>query len=295
MITPFTEDGKVDYKAVKSLVDWYIRKGADGIFAVCQSSEMFFLNNDEKRDIAKAVVEAADGRIPVVASGHTSDSFSDQLKELEMIAKTGVDAVVLVSNRLARENDPDSVIIANANRIFSELPEITFGLYECPYPYLKLVSDDFIRDVSANGKLSFVKDVSCSLEIEKRRAEIAKGTDLSLFNANTSTVLESWKYGYAGYNGVMANFHIDLYKWMYLNYRTSPRVASELNDFLTLAAVIEARAYPVSAKYYQQQYGVPMSTETRSKSKALLNENGIHEIESLKREEDRWRIRLGLR
>ena len=295
MITPFTEDGKVDYKAVKSLVDWYIKNGADGIFAVCQSSEMFFLNNDEKKGIATAVVEAANGRIPIVASGHTSDSFSDQIKELEMIAKTGVDAVVLVSNRLAKENDPDSVLIANANKIFTELPEITFGLYECPYPYLKLVSDDFIKDVSKNNKLSFVKDVSCSLEIEKRRARIAEGTNLSLFNANTSTVLESWKYGYAGYNGVMANYHIDLYKWMYQNYKTNLKLAEELNDFLTLAAVIEARAYPISAKYYQQQYGVPMTIETRSKSKNLLNENGIHEIESLKREEDRWRTRLGLR
>ena len=43
MITPWTEDNKPDYKAIKGLVDWYVEKGCAGIFAMCQSSEMAFL------------------------------------------------------------------------------------------------------------------------------------------------------------------------------------------------------------------------------------------------------------
>lgn len=43
----------------------------------------------------------AGDRIPVIASGHISDSMEDQIDELRSIADTGVDAVVLVSNRLA--------------------------------------------------------------------------------------------------------------------------------------------------------------------------------------------------
>ena len=62
MITPFTETGKVDFKAIAGLVDWYIQHGAHGIFAVCQSSEMFFLSPQEKIDIAKAVLEEVKGR-----------------------------------------------------------------------------------------------------------------------------------------------------------------------------------------------------------------------------------------
>ncbi len=294
MITPFTETGKVDYKAISGLVEWYIEKGADGIFAVCQSSEMFFLTPEEKLSIAKAVVESAGGRIPIVASGHTSDDINKQIKELEAMGKTGVDAVVLVSNRLAGKDESDSVVLQNANTIFKELPDITFGLYECPYPYLRLVSDDFLEEMSKTNKLSFIKDVSCSLEKQRVRADIVQGTNTSLFNANTSTLLKSLKYGYSGYNGVMANFHIDLYKWLYDNFEREQKIAKELSDFLTLAAVIEARAYPVSAKYYQNKFGVPMKLETRSKSKELLNENGIHEIESLKRMEDSWRKKLNL-
>lgn len=294
MITPFTEEGKVDYKAVEGLVDWYIEKHADGIFAVCQSSEMFFLSKDEQLKIAKTVVERADGRIPVVVSGHIEEDIEEAIDGLGKMAETNADAVVLVSNRIAKKEEGEEEFTKNAEKIFSALPDVTFGLYECPYPYLRLLSDDFLSYAAKTGKLKFLKDVSCSQSAEKRRADIVKGTSLSLFNANTSTLLHSLRCGYSGYNGVMANFHIDLYSWLYRNFEKDEKTAEELQDFLTLAAVIEARAYPTSAKWYQNEYGVRMSTFTRSKDPSLLNENGKHEIEALKRMEDSWRERLGL-
>jgi len=294
MITPFTEDNKVDFKAVNALVEWYIAHGADGIFAVCQSSEMFYLTPQEKLDIAKAVVDANHGRIKVIASGHTADDHKRQIDELGAMAKTGVDAVVLVSNRMAKKDEGEDVFRKNADDIFRQLPEVTFGLYECPYPYLRLLSDDFLGSCARSGKLVFLKDVCCSLETEKRRAGVVKGTGISLFNANTSTLLDSWLYGYDGYNGVMANFHIDIYKWMYDHYRQQPELAREVSDFLTMAGVTEPRAYPVNAKFHYQLTGLPMSLATRSRDISCLNENARHEIESLIRLETAMRRKLGL-
>ncbi|MCR5289166.1 MAG: dihydrodipicolinate synthase family protein [Treponema sp.] len=294
MITPFTADNKVDYNAIKGLVEWYIKRGSTGIFAVCQSSEMFFLSEQEKLDIAKAVVDAAAGRIKVIASGHTSDDHQKQIDELGKMAEIGVDAVVLVSNRMAKKDEGEDVFCKNADDIFRQLPNVTFGLYECPYPYLRLLSDDFLTDSAKTGKLVFLKDVSCARDIQKRRVNLVKGTNLSLFNANTVTLLDSLIDGYDGYNGVMANFHIDLYAWLYENFAKEPETARELMDFLSVAAMIEARCYPVSAKWHQNAFDVPMTTVTRSKDPALLNENGIHEMECLHRMEIAWRKRLGL-
>lgn len=294
MITPFRENGEVDYDAAGSLVDWYIEKHADGIFAVCQSSEMFFLTKEEQLKLARTVVERADGRIPVVVSGHIEDDIDEGIEGLARMAETGADAVVLVSNRIAGKDEGEDVFVKNAEKIFSQLPNVTFGLYECPYPYLRLLSDEFLSYAAKEGKLHFLKDVSCSQAKEAARAGIVRGSGLSLFNANTSTLLGSLQAGYSGYNGVMANFHIDLYSWFYRNFSKEPETAAELQDFLTLAAVIEARAYPISAKWYQNEYGVKMTLHTRSKDPSLFNENGRHEIEALKRMEDKWRERLGL-
>ena len=295
MITPFTADNKVDFRAVNALTNWYIDRGADGIFAVCQSSEMFFLSPQEKLDIAKAVVEAAGGRVKVIASGHTSDNHQEQITELGAMAETGVDAVVLVSNRLAKADEGSDVFNANAQDIFDQLPEVAFGLYECPYPYLRLLTDEFLAWAAKENKLVFLKDVSCSLEIEKRRVQLVKGTNLALFNANTATLLDSLIAGYQGYNGVMANFHIDLYKWIYEHFASEPESARKVSDFLTVAAVSEVRAYPVNAKYHFDLTGIPMSLVTRSKPVSLLNENARLEIASLIRMETGMRSLLGLK
>lgn len=295
MITPYSETGKIDFKAVDGLVKWYINHGCDGIFAVCQSSEMFFLSEQEKLDLAIATKEAAEGKIKVIASGHTSDDHLKQIDELGKMAETGVDAVVLVSNRIAKENESELIFNRNAEDIFTQLPDVTFGLYECPYPYLRLLTTDFLADCAKTGKLVFLKDVSCSKSILKDRIEAIKGTDLSLFNANTSTLLDSLIMGADGYNGVMANFHIDLYKWMYSNFKKEPELARELMDFLTIAGVTEARCYPVNAKYHQNQFDVPMSIYSRAKDSKLLKENDIHELNALYSMETRWRKRLGLK
>jgi 4-hydroxy-tetrahydrodipicolinate synthase len=294
MITPFTDNDKIDFTAVRLLTERYITLGCDGIFAVCQSSEMFFLTEQEKIDLVMAVLDAAARRVPVFASGHTAEDKSKQIDELGRMAETGVDAVVLVSNRLANKDEGDDVLNRNFEDILRQLSGVKFGMYECPYPYLRLLSTDFIKDRAKNGNLVSLKDVSCDLSVLKERIAAVKDTDFSLFNANTATLLDFFISGGGGYNGVMGNFHIDLYKWLHTNYRTKPELSRELSDFLTLAGVTEARAYPVNAKYHCNITGLPMDLRTRSKDKGILNENARLEVISLIRLENTMRKRLGL-
>ena len=294
MITPFTDDDKIDYSAVRALTERYINGGCDGIFAVCQSSEMFFLKGEEKLDLARAVVEAAAGRVPVFASGHTAEEKTKQIEELGRMAETGVNAVVLVTNRLAGKDEGDDVLRQNFENILRQLPGLRFGMYECPYPYLRLLSTDFIEDCARRERLLSLKDVSCSIAVLKERIKAVKDTNFVLFNANTATLLDFFISGGEGYNGVMGNFHIDLYKWLYTHFSTEPELSRELSDFLTLAAVLEARAYPVSAKYHCSLTGVPMSLHTRTRDRSILNENARLEVASLIRLEKAMRKRLGL-
>ena len=48
MVTPFTDDNKIDYRGVEKLLKWYSDHRVDGIFALCQSSEIFFLSFEER-------------------------------------------------------------------------------------------------------------------------------------------------------------------------------------------------------------------------------------------------------
>lgn len=263
MIAAFDDAGNLDLEANKNITDYLIAKGSDGLFAVCQSSEMFMLSTEEKVALAKCVVNHAAGRVPVIASGHTSDAIQDQIDELSAMATTGADVIVLVSNRLAGENEGAEVLLSNLKKIMDALPEVKFGIYECPYPFMRLLSDEELKWCADSGRIIFLKDVSCNHEIQKRRIEVVRGTELKLFNANTETLLDSLISGYHGYNGVMGNFHIDLYKWLYDNHAANPEVARSLQDQLTEKARIENYAYPINAKYHMQTEGVKMGLFSR--------------------------------
>lgn len=289
MLTPFTEDGQVDYISLKRLVDWYIENGVAGLFADCQSSEMFFLSLEEREKIARAVVEYAAGRVPVVASGHISDTLDGQVEELTVIAGTGVDAVILLTNRLAGEEESDELWLSNLKELLSRIPkETALGFYECPYPYKRLISPDNLKWCVDSRRFFFLKDTSCDIENMKVKLEIMKGSQMKLYNANTSTLLEALQLGAAGFSGVMANFHPKLYAWLCDNYEKEPEKARGLADFLTITSFIERQVYPVNAKYYQQMIGNFTSIVTRTKDAALLNGTAKLEVVQLARFQEQF-------
>lgn len=274
MITPYRKNGAVDDTAVEALTEWYWKRGCDGIFADCQSSEIQFLTLDERVSIlhtvmqkvyALAAQDPSRPRMTVVASGHVSDGFEDQVRELNAIAAEKPDALILISNRMDIANTSDEAWIADTERLIAELPaEMPLGIYECPKPYKRLLSEKMLRWCVENGRFYFVKDTCCDAELIRARLEVCKGSHLKLFNANAQTLLETVRAGVYGYCGVMANFHPDLYTRL-LKGDINSSDASLLQDFLGLAATIEGQTYPCCAKYYLNRFeGVAMEPDARS-------------------------------
>ena len=264
MITPY-KDGRIDFDAVRKLVDFYVEKGCTGVFAVCQSSEMAFLSLSERVELAKAVVNAANGRIAVVASGHCGNSLEEQAEETKRIAETGIDAFVLVSNRLDLHNDGDDVWLSNAEKLLTMIPEeLPLGIYECPMPYKRLLTEKDLAFCKDTGRFRFIKDTCCDPDLLSQRLEQLKDSQVLLFNATGQTLLHSLRHGAAGYSGIMANFHPHLLSWLCANYDRRPEVAEPLADALSMMAFTENPAYPNTAKYYLNKVGISMDLYSRS-------------------------------
>ncbi len=281
MLTPFTTEREVDYAALEQLVNWYIENGVKGLFAVCQSSEMFYLTLEERLEVAKCVLKAAAGRVPVIASGHVSDAMEDQVAEINAMAKTGVAAVILITNRLAQENESDEVWRANCEKLLEKIDsDIPLGFYECPYPYKRLLSVDNIKWCADTGRFYFLKDTCCDIEQIKEKLAAIEGTNLKLYNANTTTLLESLRAGATGYSGVMANFHPRLYAWL-CDHVEDERV-DELSAFLSMASLIERQYYPVNAKYHLKTIeGLPVEPTCRVKEADGMTETFETEVKML--------------
>ena len=248
MLTPFTHDGEVDYASLERLIDWYERHGVDGLFADCQSSEIFFLSLEERVKVASFVKKHA--HVPIIASGHVSNAFSAQLEELSAIAGTGVDALILITNRLVHPGRQQESIMPRVREIMKAVPEIPLGFYECPYPFKRLITLDELKECAQSGRFAFMKDTCCDIRLIRQRLDILKGTGFGLYNANTTTCLDSVRDGAAGFSGVMLNFHPQLYRWMLDHAWDQPEKADMVQHFLTMFSEIERQYYPVNAKYH---------------------------------------------
>lgn len=264
MLTPFSEDGAVDMVGLARLVDWYLAHGAGALFAVCQSSEMQFLSLSERLEIARAVVRRVNGRVPVIASGHVADDPAEQRHELLAMAETGIDGLVLVTNRLDPENEGSGVFRKTLDWLLERLPDdMPLGLYECPAPYRRLLGEEEFLHCLDSGRFMVLKDVSCDLATVTRRVEMARGSGLSVINANAAIAFDAMRVGSPGFAGVFTNFHPDLYAWLYAHRESADSLVGELATFLALAAMAESHGYPGLAKLYHQRLGTFASTRSR--------------------------------
>lgn len=272
MITPYKR-GEVDFDAVEKMVEWYIKEGCHGIFAVCQSSEMSFLSLKERVKIASAVSQIANGRIDVVASGHCAESLEEQAEEINAMAAAGVNAVIMVTNRLDLHNDGDVVFLENTEKLMGLIAkDAALGFYECPAPYKRYLTTRILQWCKNNKRIRFIKDTCCNPVLIKERLDLLKGSECMLFNANEQTLLHSLRAGGSGYTGIMGNFHPKLLVWLWDNFKINPEKAEVISDILSMTAFTENEVYPCTAKYYLNLVGVSMDIFSRKTNCKKLNE-----------------------
>lgn len=295
MITPFHCDNEIDYNALGALIEWYIENGADGLFATCQSSEIFYLSLEERVKLTKFVREKTAGRIPVIASGHVSYDLKDQAEELNRIAETNVDAVILISNRLAAENESDDIFIERLERLLEQLPkDVKLGFYECPVPYKRVLTPPILKYCISTGRFAFLKDTCCDMERIQEKLEMIKGSGIHLFNANTATLVESMKHGGSGYSGVMANFQMKLYSWLVKHWQDDPETTDFIQNILTACSYIELKNYPANAKCYLNMVGVPMKETARKGRQSIQTSTELLELSQLAQLTKRLEVQLGI-
>lgn len=275
MITPYKVNGSIDFETAEKYVDWYYENGIDGIFAVCQSSEIFYLSLEERVELNRRVYNRAKSLSKdflVVSSGHISDSFEEQVKELNAIYESGTDALILITNRLDINNEGDDVFIANAKRLIAELPkDAKLGLYECPLPYKRLVTPKILDWCLSTGRFYYMKDTCCDAAVIKERTEQLKGSNFKLLNANCQTLLESMRNGADGYCGIMCNFHPRLYAWLGKNYKSEKAdlVQSVIGTFGFTEVGLP---YPLTAKYHMNLCGINTQNIARNRKSNELTE-----------------------
>ena len=95
LVTPF-KDGAVDFDALKQLVEWQIEEGSTGLVPVGTTGESPTLTHEEHEAVVEATVEAAAGRVPVIA-GAGSNNTVETLRFMEHAKRVGAAAGLVVT------------------------------------------------------------------------------------------------------------------------------------------------------------------------------------------------------
>jgi 4-hydroxy-tetrahydrodipicolinate synthase len=93
LVTPFTDAGELDLRALRALVEWQIAEGIDFLVPCGSTGEAQTLDEREREQVVSTVVEVAAGRVPVMA-GATSNDTRRAVDETRRMCALGVDAIL---------------------------------------------------------------------------------------------------------------------------------------------------------------------------------------------------------
>nr|MDO8134111.1 4-hydroxy-tetrahydrodipicolinate synthase [Candidatus Njordarchaeum guaymaensis] len=95
LITPFKQDGQIDKEGLRQLVELQLKGGVDGLVPCGTTGESATLSHEEKHVVVKTVVDASNGKVPVLAGAGTNNT-ADTLRLAKEFADVGVDGLLLV-------------------------------------------------------------------------------------------------------------------------------------------------------------------------------------------------------
>lgn len=255
LLTPLKEDKTIHWHAYDAYVDWQLAKKPAGLFAVCGSSEMKWLEPDERIDLARRAVERADD-VPVLATANLGDDPGGHADEIHRMVETGVSGVVLV---------PPANVDRSLTAYRAYIMELvdTAGcpvfLYEWPQVLDYFFTDELIGEVGPY--VSGIKDTTCTIEGISQKIEAAAGT--IVYQANIPFLVDSFEAGARGTMAVTSTCYAELLieLWERLD-QDDPGTRRLHRELVTLDSLLRF-SYPATAKYVASKRGAPISVATR--------------------------------
>lgn len=271
MITPFLQNGKIDYNGLSRLTDFYLAAGVKGFFANCQSSEMYFLNEQERLGITSHVVKRVNGAMSVVSTGSFGETMVARAEFARKIYQTGINAVIMITSHFAKKRESDDVLIQNCEKFFSLTEHIPLGTYECPLPYKRIITPYVFKYLLGTNRLVYHKDTTIAFDKVKVKIDLAKYNKLEFYDACTANTTNSLQAGATGMSAISGNFYPEILVWM-CNHATNPEKQHEvkyIQEQITKTEAIISKNYPLSSKYFLQKRGLPIELISRKSTRPM--------------------------
>ncbi|MEN8238295.1 MAG: 4-hydroxy-tetrahydrodipicolinate synthase [Actinomycetota bacterium] len=154
IITPFDDDGSVDYVTFSRLVNHLVHNGSDGLVVAGTTGESPTLTAAEKSALFRTAVDAAKEKTYIVAGVGTYDT-AESCETARMARDGGVDGVMAVTPYYSKP--PQSGIIAHMTAI-ADAAELPMMVYNIPGRTARLIEIDTLVELAGHPRICCVKD-----------------------------------------------------------------------------------------------------------------------------------------
>ncbi|MFD4710185.1 dihydrodipicolinate synthase family protein [Streptomyces sp. NPDC058430] len=154
--TPLDETGEVDTASLARLVEHLVAGGVHGLFALGSTSEVAYLTDEQRAVTLRTVVEAAAGRVPVLA-GVIDTTTARVVAHARVAAELGADALVATAPFYTRTHPRE---IAGHFRTLHASVDLPLFAYDIPVAVHSKLPASLVRELAEDGTLAGLKDSS---------------------------------------------------------------------------------------------------------------------------------------
>ncbi|MBE6710430.1 MAG: 4-hydroxy-tetrahydrodipicolinate synthase [Clostridia bacterium] len=200
LVTPFDENGAVDYKAFAKLIDFQIDGGIDALVICGTTGEGSTLTDEEHRECIRFSVEHIAGRVPVIAGTGSNDT--DYANSLSKYAcDVGADALLLVTPYYNKAT-PKGLIKSFLDT--AEKTDKPIILYNVPSRTGVNITMPVYRELAKHERIVAVKEASGNMsQIAEIAAELSD--DLAIYSGNDDQIVPILSLGGQGVISVLSN------------------------------------------------------------------------------------------
>ena len=258
MVTPF-DNGEVDVKGLKNLVNWHIEQGSHGLVPVGTTGESPTLTHAEHEQVVSEVINETAGRVPVIA-GAGSNNTAEAIRFVEHAKNVGANAALVVTPYY---NKPTQEGLYAHYKEISDQAKIPIIIYNIPG---RSVIDMTVETMARLAKLSNivgVKDATAQLD-RPILTKLAIGSNFCQLSGEDATALPFLAAGGKGCISVTSNIFPKLCSDMQRAWREgNVKEAINIQDVLMpVHSALFCETSPGPAKYAAELMGL-FSSETR--------------------------------
>ena len=244
LVTPFHEDGSVDFEALARLVDFHLQNGTDAILTLGTTGESSTMTDEEDNSVVDAVVKQVAGRIPVIA-GSGSNSTATMLDKSLSYQRLGADGLLIITPYYNKSNEGG---IYQHFKVVADAVDIPCILYNIPGRCGCSISLNNMERLAAHKNIMGVKEASGNVTFAAQVAQLLSD-EFRMYSGEDALTVPLMSLGASGTISVWADIQPALVHEMCRAY---------LDGNVQRAREIQVAAQPLISALFSEVNPIPV-------------------------------------